>query len=138
LVSRAEPLSLGSPSASGEDPLPGPAPAAKRAGAGGCVARTPDFPEQLELDVPRFAQPDDVTCGPTCLLQVLRFYGDDSPFERLVELTTRNPDGGTLAVYLALTGLRLGYRARITSYNLRVFDPTWAGLEREALIDKLL
>lgn len=102
------------------------------------MARTPDLPEHLELDVPRFAQPDDVTCGPTCLLQVLRFYGDDSPFERLVELTTRNPDGGTLAVYLALTALRLGYRARVTSYNLRVFDPTWAGLEREALSDKLL
>src|SRR5690606_27975392 len=31
----------------------------------------------VELSVPRFAQPDDVTCGPTCLRQVLSFYGDD-------------------------------------------------------------
>ncbi len=94
--------------------------------------------ERLELDVPRFPQPDDVTCGPTCLLQVMRFYGDDVAFERLVELTSRNPDGGTLAVYLALTALRLGYRARITSFNLRVFDPTWAKLDRRALRAKLL
>ncbi|MGE0709850.1 MAG: cysteine peptidase family C39 domain-containing protein [Planctomycetota bacterium] len=91
----------------------------------------------LELAVPRFEQPDDVTCGPTCLLQVLRFYGDQVPFDRLLALTSQNPDGGTLAVYLALTARQLGYATRIHSFNLRVFDPTWAALEPPALAAKL-
>jgi len=94
--------------------------------------------EQLELAVPRFLQPDDVTCGPTCLLQVLRYYGDDIPFDRLLALTPRNPDGGTLAVYLGLTARRLGYHVQVTCWNLRVFDPTWEGLSPPALREKLV
>lgn len=81
-----------------------------------------------ELAVPLVVQPDDVTCGPTCLYSVLRFFGDETPFERLLEVTPRNPDGGTMAVYLALAALRLGYGARIHSYNYRIVDPSWARL----------
>ena len=92
----------------------------------------------IELSVPRFEQPDDVTCGPTCLLQVLRFYGDETSFEGVQAVTPRNPDGGTLGVFLGTAARRLGLAARIWSYNLRVFDPTWAALEPLALRAKLL
>ena len=89
------------------------------------------------LAVPRFAQPTDVTCGPTCLLQVYRHYGDAEPFERIVSSVQRNADGGTLAVFLGLSALARGYRARIYSWNLRIFDPTWTRLTAGALRNKL-
>lgn len=90
-----------------------------------------------ELPVQRFVQPDDVTCGPTCLRKVYYFYGVEmGPAEALGEIT-RNEDGGTLAVHLAISALRRGFRARIYSYNLRIFDPTWSGLDRDALAEKI-
>ncbi|MCA8923346.1 MAG: hypothetical protein KDD82_16135 [Planctomycetes bacterium] len=94
-------------------------------------------PLTCELAVPRFEQPDDVTCGPTCLMQALRYYGDPTPFEEIVQRTPRNPDGGTLGVYLGTAARSLGYAVRIWSYNLKVFDPTWVGLSADALQAKL-
>ena len=35
------------------------------------------------------------------------------------------PEGGTLAVRLAIHALRRGFRAEIFTYNLQIFDPTW-------------
>lgn len=102
----------------------------------GAVRKLP-LPERVALSVPRYRQPDDVTCGPTCLLSVLHFYGDRRGFPDLLGGIDRNPDGGTLAVYLALAALRLGYRATIHPYNLRIFDPTWFELPREAVAEKL-
>jgi hypothetical protein len=89
------------------------------------------------LDVPRFEQPDDVTCGPTCLTQVYRYFGYDKKLTEVIQETPRNPDGGTLAVYLGTSALRNGFRTTIYSYNLRVFDPTWRDLDRVTMIDKL-
>ena len=90
-----------------------------------------------ELRVQRFLQPDDVTCGPTCLRKVYDFYGlrlDDA--EVLGEID-RNEDGGTLAVFLGIAGLRRGFGARIYTYDLRIFDPTWHGLPRGPLAEKI-
>ncbi len=70
-------------------------------------------------------QPDDVTCGPTCLHTLYRFYGDDIPLEKVVRETPQLRRGGTLAVFLACHALRQGYRATIYTYNLHMFDPTW-------------
>ena len=89
------------------------------------------------LPVPRFVQPDDVTCGPTCLLQIYRAYGDPRPFPEVDRSVRRNEDGGTLAPFLGLSALGHGYRARIRSFNLRIFDPTWTGLSGPALRSKL-
>ena len=72
------------------------------------------------LDVPRFEQPDDVTCGPTCLTQIYRYYGCQRTVSEVIQETPRNPDGGTLAVYLGTSALRNGFRATI--YSLPV-DP---------------
>lgn len=93
--------------------------------------------EPLLLDVERLAQPDDLTCGPTSLLQVYRYLGYSPSIEEVVADTPRNPDGGTLAVYLGLAALKRGFRPTIYSYDFRVFDPTWWGLPTAELLAKL-
>lgn len=90
-----------------------------------------------ELAVPRFLQPDDVTCGPTCLRKVYNYFGLDVELQEVLGEIDRNEDGGTLAVFLGLAALRRGFRARIYSYDLRIFDPSWDGLEPEALAEKI-
>lgn len=79
----------------------------------------------LELEV--MAQPDDTTCGPTCLHAVYRYYGDHIPLGQVIGEITPLPEGGTLAVHLACHALRRGYSAELLTYNLQVFDPTWFG-----------
>jgi hypothetical protein len=90
-----------------------------------------------ELPVPGFQQPDDVTCGPTCLRKIYHFYGYDLPHGELLGEIDRNEDGGTLAVHLAISALKRGFGARIYSYDLRIFDPSWASLEADLLRDKI-
>ncbi len=46
-------------------------------------------------------------------------------------------DGGTLDVFLANHALARGYRAKLFSYNLGLFDPTWFDLSRPELADRL-
>jgi hypothetical protein len=90
-----------------------------------------------ELQVEGFTQPDDVTCGPTCLRKVYAYLGVDLPLDRVLGEIDRNEDGGTLAVFLGLAALRRGFRARIYSYDLRIFDPTWSTLARGELTQKI-
>jgi hypothetical protein len=78
---------------------------------------------QLELEVLR--QPDDTTCGPTCLHAVYRYFGDETDLGSVVAEVEPLPGGGTLAVSLACHALRRGYNAEIYTYNLQIFDPTW-------------
>lgn len=89
------------------------------------------------LDVPRFEQPDDVTCGPTCLAQVYRFLGYRRDLANVITDTPRNADGGTLAVYLGISALQNGFQPTIYTYNLRIFDPTWRRLSSDELRAKL-
>lgn len=77
----------------------------------------------LQLDM--LPQPDESTCGPTCLHAVYRYYGDELPLADVIDETRALKEGGTLDVFLACHALRRGYRARIYTYNLQVFDPTW-------------
>lgn len=87
------------------------------------------------LDI--LAQPDDSTCGPTCLHALYRAYGDPIELERVIAEVPPVEGGGTLEVLLACHALRRGYRAKLYTYNLQVFDPTWflpdAGDIREKL-----
>jgi hypothetical protein len=78
---------------------------------------------KLHLDI--LPQPDDSTCGPTCLHAVYRYWGDVLPLRRVIAETPKIPGGGTLAVLLACHALRRGYRATLYTYDLRVLDPTW-------------
>lgn len=70
-------------------------------------------------------QPDDSTCGPTCLHAVYRYLGDEIPLADLIAQIPQIEGGGTLAVNLANHALRRGYGALIVTYNLTVFDPSW-------------
>ena len=76
---------------------------------------------QLEI----LAQPDDSTCGPTCLHAVYRHFGDALPLDGVVGEVEAVATGGTLGVNLARHALRRGYSAAIYTYNLDIFDPTW-------------
>jgi hypothetical protein len=82
-------------------------------------------------------QPDDTTCGPTCLHAVYGYYGDELPLEQVIREVVPLANRGTLAVLLALHALRRGYRATIFTYNLHVFDPSWFDDRRVRLADKL-
>jgi len=83
------------------------------------------------------AQPDDVTCGPTCLHAVYRHYGDRVPLTDIVAEVPSLSLGGTLAVLLACHALRRGYRATLYTYNLQIFDPSWFTPVPQELADKL-
>jgi hypothetical protein len=78
---------------------------------------------RLQLSI--VPQPNDTTCGQTCLHAVYRYYGDDIPLERVVEEVSLLETGGTLAVFLACHALGRGYDATIYTYNLQNFDPVW-------------
>ncbi len=95
------------------------------------------MPKPILLSVPRFEQPDDVTCGPTCLAKVYRFYGYEKDVAEVITETPRNPDGGTMAVNLGISAMKNGFQPTIYPYGLRIFDPTWRRLDRKRLIEKL-
>jgi hypothetical protein len=79
----------------------------------------------FRLPVNTLAQPDETTCGPTCLHSVYGYWGDHEPLDAVIVRSHRFEHGGTLAVFLACDALRKGYRAAIYTYNITVFDPTW-------------
>ena len=82
------------------------------------------MPKALELEI--LPQPDDITCGPTCLHAVYRYYGEELSLEQVIREAPRlDGEGGTLAVLLGCDALRRGYQASIYTFNLSVFDPTW-------------
>jgi hypothetical protein len=92
---------------------------------------------RIQLDLPMRPQPNDETCGPTCLHALYRYYGKRIPLETIISEVPRLPGGGTLGVMLARHALRQGFRARIYSYNLHLFDPTWFGLNASDLRERL-
>lgn len=77
----------------------------------------------LSLDI--LAQPNDFTCGPACLHAVYRYYGDDISQQQVIDEVQRIDNGGTLGSLLARHAQGRGYRVRIYTYNVLLFDPTW-------------
>lgn len=82
-------------------------------------------------------QPDETTCGPTCLHTVYQFYHDSIKLKTVIDEVRRLEDGGTLGALLGVHALERGYHATIYSYNLQVFDPTWFGKNSVFLIERL-
>lgn len=70
-------------------------------------------------------QPTDESCGPTCLHAVYNYFGDNIELESVINQVKQVKGGGTLAVMLGNHALKRGYNARIYTYNLQVFDPSW-------------
>jgi hypothetical protein len=83
------------------------------------------LPARLRLPVEMLAQPDEVTCGPTCLHAIYRYWGSEESLSDVIARTRRLEHGGTLAVFLANDALRRGYGATIYTFNLNTFDPSW-------------
>jgi hypothetical protein len=79
----------------------------------------------MSVDFPILCQPDDTTCGPTCLHGLYRHWGDDLDLADVIRDVRQLEGGGTLAVLLANHALRRGYGVTIYTYNLQMFDPTW-------------
>lgn len=91
-----------------------------------------------ELPVQRFIQPDDTTCGPTCLRKVYDFFGHAIELEHVVaSVEEYEKGGGTLAVFLGISALETGFTARLYPYDLRIFDPTWFELSPHDLLQKI-
>jgi hypothetical protein len=90
---------------------------------------------RLKLEI--LPQPDDTTCGPTCLHALYRYHGDPLPLEQVVAEVPCLEGGGTLAVLLACHALRRGYEGTIYTCNLQVFDPTWFAPAAPPLSERL-
>lgn len=82
-------------------------------------------------------QPDDITCGPTCLHAIYEFYGEAFALEDVIAEVKMLRGGGTLSALLGTHALKQGYKVWIHTYNLNVFDPTWFDLRADDLIKKL-
>jgi hypothetical protein len=93
--------------------------------------------KELVLGFDIQAQPDDVTCGPTCLQALYQYYGDTIALKEVIKEVKQLKTGGTLAVMLGNHALRRGYKAHIYSYNLNVFDPSWFKHPSGKIIDFL-
>lgn len=83
-------------------------------------------------------QPDETTCGPTCLHAVYRYYGDKVDLERVIQEVPSIQGGGTYAVHLATHALQRGHPVRLYTYNLQVFDPTWFATPGLDLAERLM
>jgi hypothetical protein len=83
------------------------------------------------------SQPDDITCGPTCLHAVYTYFGDKISLDKVIGQVKQLKGGGTLAVLLGCHALRRGYRAKLYTFNLQVFDPTWFASGAPAIEERL-
>lgn len=88
----------------------------------GCDARQ-NMETRLSVDI--LPQPDEITCGPTCLQAVYRYYNDDISLDQVIAEVPMLEGGGTLGVWLACHALKRGYRVTIYTYKLQLFDPSW-------------
>jgi hypothetical protein len=93
--------------------------------------------ERHRLKFEILQQPDLTTCGPTCLQAVYGFFEDVLPLKQVIEEIPQLVDGGTLAVVLGRHALHRGYQAKIITFDLHVFDPTWFAEPPVNLGDKL-
>ncbi len=101
------------------------------------AARPAARPVEPALGLVVEPQPDDVTCGPACLHGVYRYYGDEITLDEVSADISMLDAGGTLDVFLANHALQRGYRVTLYTYNLRLFDPTWFGLKRQGIRERL-
>ena len=85
----------------------------------------PDICMETRLSLDILPQPDEITCGPTCLHAVYRYYGEDISLEKVISEVPVLEGGGTLGVWLACHALNKGYRVTLYTYKLQLFHPTW-------------
>jgi len=91
----------------------------------------------IQLPIPILPQPDETTCGPTCLHAVLNYFDDTVNLDEVIAETQMLDAGGTLAVFLACAALKRRHQATIYTYNLQMFDPTWFGNDTPDISERL-
>ncbi len=79
--------------------------------------------KQLDFSIKR--QPDDLTCGPTCLHSVYQYLKLPHTLEKVISEVEMLEDGGTLASNLGVHAIEQGLDTKIYTFNVKVFDPTW-------------
>jgi len=92
------------------------------------------------IDLTIHTQPDDETCGPTCLHAIYAYYGSTVSLDEVILGVERSISGGTLAAMLGKHALMRGFQTTIYINNLDVFDPSWfqdGKADREGLSAKL-
>ncbi|PKD43533.1 C39 family peptidase [Rhodohalobacter barkolensis] len=89
------------------------------------------------IKIPIKKQPDETTCGPTSLHSLYEYYKDPVTLSTVIDEVLQFEEGGTVGALLGVHALLRGYNAKIYTYNLQVFDPTWFVLDKESLIVKL-
>lgn len=70
-------------------------------------------------------QPDDESCGPTCLHALYQHYGLDITYAQVVAEVERSISGGTLAPMLGTHALKQGFKVTLYVNNLQMYDPSW-------------
>lgn len=70
-------------------------------------------------------QPDDESCGPTCLHSIYKHYGLDISYDEIVTQVERSLSGGTLAPLLGKHALQSGFKVTLYVNNLDLYDPAW-------------
>jgi hypothetical protein len=93
---------------------------------------------ETKLQFAILPQPDDITCGPTCLHAIYQYFDDPVSLDQVISEVKGLQQGGTLAVFLACHALRRGYRAKIFTYNLHMFDPSWFSTEISEILPQKL
>src|SRR3954470_1155280 len=91
---------------------------------------------ETRLKLEMLPQPDDTTCGPTCLHALYQFHNDPIPLTQVINEAEELEGRGTLAVLLACHALKRGYDTTIYTYHLPVFDPTWFGPDAPPLAQR--
>ena len=81
-------------------------------------------------------QPNDVTCGPTSLHAIYRYYGDKISLKKTIDEIEYVNSGGTLGVLLGCHALQRGYKVTMYTFDLKIFDPTWF-LDKKNIPNKL-
>lgn len=90
---------------------------------------------RLSLDI--LPQPDELTCGPTCLHAVYRYYGENLSLDQVIAEVPMLEGGGTLGVWLACHALERGYRVTTYTYKLQLFDPSWFFPDAPDIVERL-
>lgn len=70
-------------------------------------------------------QPDDESCGPTCLHAIYSHYKRTVDLHDIIKTVERSHSGGTLACLLGKHALSDGFKTTIYVNNVSIFDPSW-------------
>lgn len=91
----------------------------------------------MMIQVPIKPQPDETTCGPTCLHSIYNYYESGVGIESVIRDVLHLEQGGTFGAWLAVDALYRGFDATIYTYNLQVFDPSWFEMQQDEMKQRM-